>query len=45
MLYYLLYHVLQPYFSPLNVFRYITVRTALRQPHGAVSRAGAWPVD
>ena len=27
MLYYLLYHVLQPYFSPLNVFRYITVRT------------------
>ncbi len=29
MLYYLLYHVLQRYFSPLNVFRYITVRTAL----------------
>jgi phospho-N-acetylmuramoyl-pentapeptide-transferase len=29
MLYYLLYHVLQPHFSPLNVFRYITVRTAL----------------
>jgi phospho-N-acetylmuramoyl-pentapeptide-transferase len=29
MLYYLLYHVLQPYFSPLNVFRYITVRTAM----------------
>ncbi len=28
MLYYLLYHVLQPYFKPLNVFRYITVRTA-----------------
>ena len=27
MLYYLLYHVLQQYFSPLNVFRYITVRT------------------
>ena len=27
MLYYLLYHVLQRYFSPLNVFRYITVRT------------------
>jgi len=27
MLYYLLFHVLQPYFSPLNVFRYITVRT------------------
>jgi phospho-N-acetylmuramoyl-pentapeptide-transferase len=26
-LYYLLYHVLQRYFSPLNVFRYITVRT------------------
>src|SRR5262249_4683557 len=28
MLYYLLYHLLQRYFSPLNVFRYITVRTA-----------------
>ena len=27
MLYYLLYHALQKYFSPLNVFRYITVRT------------------
>jgi phospho-N-acetylmuramoyl-pentapeptide-transferase len=27
MLYYLLYHVLLKYFSPLNVFRYITVRT------------------
>ena len=27
MLYYLLYHVLEKYFSPLNVFRYITVRT------------------
>jgi phospho-N-acetylmuramoyl-pentapeptide-transferase len=27
MLYYLLYHVLQRYFSPLNVFHYITVRT------------------
>ncbi|HYL63740.1 MAG TPA: phospho-N-acetylmuramoyl-pentapeptide-transferase [Candidatus Methylomirabilis sp.] len=27
MLYYLLYHVLQRYFSPLNVFRYITIRT------------------
>src|ERR1700746_507000 len=26
MLYYLLYEVLQKYFSPLNVFRYITVR-------------------
>jgi phospho-N-acetylmuramoyl-pentapeptide-transferase len=29
MLYYLLYHVLQPHFNPLNVFRYITVRTAV----------------
>ncbi|HLE35732.1 MAG TPA: hypothetical protein VI699_01150, partial [Candidatus Acidoferrales bacterium] len=29
MLYYLLYELLQPHFSPLNVFRYITVRTAL----------------
>lgn len=28
MLYYLFYEVLRPYFSPLNVFRYITVRTA-----------------
>jgi phospho-N-acetylmuramoyl-pentapeptide-transferase len=27
MLYYLLSHTLQKYFSPLNVFRYITVRT------------------
>ncbi len=27
MLYYLLYHALQKYFSPFNVFRYITVRT------------------
>src|SRR5262244_4576657 len=27
MLYFLLYQVLQRYFSPLNVFRYITVRT------------------
>src|SRR6202162_4002500 len=27
MLYSLLYHTLQKYFSPLNVFRYITVRT------------------
>jgi phospho-N-acetylmuramoyl-pentapeptide-transferase len=27
MLYYLLYEVLRRYFSPLNVFRYITVRT------------------
>ncbi len=29
MLYYLFYFVLRPYFSPLNVFRYITVRTAV----------------
>jgi len=28
MLYHLLYEWLQPHFSPLNVFRYITVRTA-----------------
>jgi phospho-N-acetylmuramoyl-pentapeptide-transferase len=28
MLYYLLYEVLRPYFSPFNVFHYITVRTA-----------------
>ncbi len=28
MLYYLFYEVLRKYFSPLNVFRYITVRTA-----------------
>ena len=28
MLYDILYLWLQPYFSPLNVFRYITVRTA-----------------
>ena len=29
MLYYLFYYVLHPHWSPLNVFRYITVRTAL----------------
>ena len=29
MLYYLLVDILRPHFSPLNVFRYITVRTAL----------------
>jgi phospho-N-acetylmuramoyl-pentapeptide-transferase len=29
MLYYLFYYVLRPHFSPLNVFRYITVRTAV----------------
>ena len=29
MLYYLFFYVLRPHFSPLNVFRYITVRTAL----------------
>jgi phospho-N-acetylmuramoyl-pentapeptide-transferase len=29
MLYYLFFFVLRPYFSPLNVFRYITVRTAV----------------
>ncbi len=29
MLYYLFYYGLRPYFSPLNVFRYITVRTAV----------------
>ncbi len=28
MLYYLFYEVLRPYFKALNVFRYITVRTA-----------------
>jgi len=28
-LYYLFFYVLKPYFSPLNVFRYITVRTAV----------------
>ena len=28
MLYHLLYEWLQPHFGPLNVFRYITVRTA-----------------
>jgi phospho-N-acetylmuramoyl-pentapeptide-transferase len=29
MLYYLFYYLLRPYFSALNVFRYITVRTAV----------------
>jgi phospho-N-acetylmuramoyl-pentapeptide-transferase len=29
MLYYLFVFLLRPHFSPLNVFRYITVRTAM----------------
>ncbi len=29
MFYYLFYYLLRPHFSALNVFRYITVRTAL----------------
>src|ERR1700728_1494690 len=29
MLYYLFFYLLRPHFSPLNVFRYITVRTAM----------------
>ena len=29
MLYYLFFYLLRPHLSPLNVFRYITVRTAL----------------
>jgi len=29
MLYYLFFYVMRPHFSPLNVFRYITVRTAV----------------
>src|SRR5271154_7383432 len=29
MLYYLFVYLLRPHFSPLNVFRYITVRTAM----------------
>jgi len=29
MFYYLFFYTLRPYFSPLNVFRYITVRTAV----------------
>ena len=29
MLYYLFFYLLRPHFSPLNVFRYITVRTAV----------------
>ena len=29
MLYYLFFFALRPHFSPLNVFRYITVRTAV----------------
>ncbi|MGB6470941.1 MAG: hypothetical protein WBE88_08800, partial [Candidatus Acidiferrales bacterium] len=29
MLYYLFFYLLKPHFSPLNVFRYITVRTAV----------------
>ena len=47
MLYYLFYYLLRPYFSPLNVFRYITVRTAFA---GLTSLSlalllGPWLVD
>ena len=44
MLYYLLYHVLQKYFSPLNVFRYITVRTVYASLTAMFSRVGIWTV-
>ena len=47
MLYYLLYHVLQKYFSPLNVFRYITVRTAVASLTALLISLllGPWVID
>ena len=41
MLYYLFYEVLRPYFKALNVFRYITVRTAYASLTALFHRAGA----
>jgi phospho-N-acetylmuramoyl-pentapeptide-transferase len=47
MLYYLLNYVLRPHFSPLNVFRYITVRTALASLTALLLSLllGPWVID
>ena len=47
MLYYLFFYVLRPYFSPLNVFRYITVRTAVASLTALLISLllGPWVID
>jgi phospho-N-acetylmuramoyl-pentapeptide-transferase len=47
MLYYLFFYVLRPYFSPLNVFRYITVRTAVASLTAPLISLllGPWVID
>ena len=47
MLYYLLFFALKPYFSPLNVFRYITVRTAVASLTAMLISLllGPWVID
>ena len=44
MLYYLFFYLLRPHISALNVFRYITVRTAMASTSGAAALAAARPV-
>jgi phospho-N-acetylmuramoyl-pentapeptide-transferase len=47
MLYYLFYFVLRPHFSPLNVFRYITTRTAVASLTALLISLllGPWVID
>ncbi|MGA8144489.1 MAG: phospho-N-acetylmuramoyl-pentapeptide-transferase [Candidatus Acidiferrales bacterium] len=47
MLYYLLFFALKPHFSPLNVFRYITVRTAVASLTALLISLllGPWVID
>jgi phospho-N-acetylmuramoyl-pentapeptide-transferase len=47
MLYYLFYFLLRPHFSPLNVFRYITVRTAVASISALLLSLlmGPWVID
>lgn len=47
MLYYLFFYALRPYFSPLNVFRYITVRTAVASLTALLLSLllGPWVID
>jgi phospho-N-acetylmuramoyl-pentapeptide-transferase len=47
MLYYLLFFALKPHFSPLNVFRYITVRTAVASGTAFLISLlmGPWVID
>jgi phospho-N-acetylmuramoyl-pentapeptide-transferase len=47
MLYYLFFFILKPHFSPLNVFRYITVRTAVASITALLLSLilGPWVID